>query len=122
MAGVLDVTLVMTFLLISRVSHERSLAPATVWQTTWPFLAGLAVGWVMTRSWRNPLTEVSALGVWACTVAGGFLHRYLMRPQPKTADVVVAVLVLGFLLCGWRLMAFLVQSLRRRRAQGLPVD
>lgn len=121
-AFVLDGALVTAFIWISRVTHDSSLAADKLWQALWPFLVGLLLGWLVTRAWRNPLTEVAFLGAWAGTVAAGFTYRYLTRPLPKVADVVVATLVLGFLFGGWRLMAFLFASLRRRRRLGLPVD
>lgn len=118
----LDLALVVAFIGISRISHQRSLTPTGVWDDVWPFLVGVLVGWLVTRSWRDPLTEVSALGVWACTMLGGFIPRFFSPPHPRLADTVVAGMVLAFVLGGWRLYAFLVQSLRRRRANGLPVD
>jgi hypothetical protein len=45
-------------------------------ETAWPFLAGTAVGWLLSRGWRRP-TAIDPTGavVWVCTVAVGMLSR-----------------------------------------------
>ncbi|MBN9183471.1 MAG: DUF3054 family protein, partial [Microbacterium sp.] len=56
------------------------------------------------------------LGVWAVTVAGGMLLRAVSGQGVVLAFVVVAAVVLLIALIGWRGIAALIRSLRRRRA------
>jgi hypothetical protein len=45
-------------------------------ETAWPFLAGTAVSWLLSRGWRRPTAVVpTGAVVWVCTVAVGMLLR-----------------------------------------------
>ncbi len=58
----------LAFVLIGRHAHDHGDSPAGVWHTAWPFLAGLAIGVLVTRAWRQPLAIVPAgLGAWLGT-------------------------------------------------------
>ena len=52
-----DVVLVTTFAAIGRASHGEQTF-AGLWQTAWPFLAALVVGWLVTLAWRAPAAPV----------------------------------------------------------------
>lgn len=107
-----DVFLVLVFAAVGRVSHGEGLAGLLV--TAWPFLVGLAVGWILTLAWRAPAAPVrTGLGVWALTVAGGLLLRAATGQGAAVAFVVVATLALLVFLVGWRVVATIV---RRGRA------
>jgi hypothetical protein len=111
----LDVALVATFAAIGRASHSEVLL-AGLWQTAWPFLAALVIGWVVTLAWRAPTAPVrSGLGIWAVTLIGGMLLRALSGQGTALAFVIVAGLVLLALLVGWRLIAVLIRSRRMAR-------
>lgn len=118
----LDALIVVAFVAISTVSHRSVTSWSAIALGSLPFLGGVALGWLVSRSWRGTLHERSFVAVWGLTVIAGFAYRFWTPPAPKAADVVVAVLVLGFLFGGWRLMAHLIDSLRVRREAGLPVD
>ncbi len=110
----LDMALVAAFAAIGRASHDSEIWTG-LWQTAWPFLAGLAVGWLVTRAWRAPAAPVrTGLGVWAVTVAGGMLLRGLSGQGIALPFVIVASVVLLVVLVGWRLVAALVYRMRRR--------
>jgi hypothetical protein len=108
-AAVVDVALVVVFAVIGRASHHEALSPTGIAETTWPFLAGLAAGWLVTFAWRAPRAPVrTGLGVWALTVVGGMLLRAASGQGVVVAFVIVASVVLALFLVGWRAVAALV--------------
>lgn len=108
----------MVFAAIGRATHDGDiLGPSGVGlaTTAWPFLAALAVGWVVTRAWRAPLAVVrTALPVWAVTVALGMVLRAVSGQGVAVAFVIVAAITLALFLAGWRGIVSL--STRARRA------
>ena len=113
-AIVLDVVLVVTFAAIGRVSHVEDLWSG-LWQTAWPFLAGLALGWLGTLAWRAPSAPVrTGLGVWVATVVGGMLLRAASGQGTAVPFLIVATLTLGAMLVGWRAITALIARLRHR--------
>ena len=81
---------VLVFVVIGRASHSKGESFPGLASTSWPFLAGLAVGWLAGRAWRRPLAIVPAgVAAWLGTVAAG----------------VVALVFLGLFVVGWRLAA-----------------
>ena len=54
LAMVLDVGCVLVFVIIGRASHTQGEGLAGIASTAWPFLAGLAGGWLAARAWRQP--------------------------------------------------------------------
>ena len=110
----LDIALVVAFAALGRASHDSDIL-AGLWQTAWPFLAGLAIGWLVTLAWRAPTAPVrTGLGVWAATVIGGMLLRAASDQGTALPFIIVATLTLLVLLVGWRTIAAL---LARRRAR-----
>ena len=104
------------FAALGRASHDSDVL-AGLWTTAWPFLLGLALGWLVTFAWRAPFAPVrTGLGVWAATVIGGMLLRAASGQGTAPAFVVVATLALLVLLVGWRVIAALVHRRRLRRA------
>ncbi|WP_317451735.1 DUF3054 domain-containing protein [Microbacterium sp. NIBRBAC000506063] len=72
----LDIVLVTAFAAVGRASHESAPFGIGLLQTAWPFLVGLAAGWLVTMAWRHPLSVLpTGVGVWVLTVAGGMLLR-----------------------------------------------
>lgn len=109
----LDIVLVVAFAAIGRASHDSEVWTG-LWQTAWPFLAGLAIGWLVTRAWRAPAAPVrTGLGVWGLTVVGGMLLRWASGQGTALPFVIVASVTLLAALVGWRLVAALVRRVRR---------
>ncbi|NED96700.1 DUF3054 domain-containing protein [Phytoactinopolyspora alkaliphila] len=113
-AVVADAALIGAFAALGRRTHERGvlgdygLGLAT---TAWPFLAGAAVGWLITRAWTSPLRPLrSGVGIWLASVVGGMLLRAVSGQGTDPAFVVVAAATLALLLVGWRAIAFYLQS------------
>ncbi|WP_432557726.1 DUF3054 domain-containing protein [Granulicoccus sp. GXG6511] len=107
-----DVWLVLTFVTLSRLSHNQVIDAAGVLGTAWPFLVGLVLGWLITRSWRTTLTFPAALGVFVCTLALGIAFRHITFTGAQPSFVAMAFSVLSVLVMGWRLIAYL--EIRRR--------
>ena len=113
-AAAIDVVIVVVFAATGRLSHGEGIAGVV--ETAWPFVAGLALGWVIALAWRRPAAPVrTGVPVWVVTVAAGMALRALTGQGVAVAFIAVASLVLGVLLIGWRSIAALVA---RRGAAG----
>jgi len=117
LALLLDVVLVTGFAATGRASHDSDVL-AGLWQTAWPFLAGLAAGWIVTLAWRDPSAPMrTGLGVWAVTLVGGMLLRAASGQGTALPFVIVAAVTLLVALVGWRSIALVVRRRRDRRAE-----
>ena len=116
-AAVADLVLVLVFVLIGRGSHEEGFTLLGTLNTAWPFEVGLALGWLVSRAWPEPLSmRRAALPLWASTVVIGVLLRALSGQGVAVSFVIVTLLVLAAFLFGWRALAGLVVTRRNRRA------
>lgn len=130
LAAGLDALVVAVFTLIGRRTHDEPLDPAGWWDTAWPFLSGLAVGWVVvvasSQTW--PTRWWHGLTVWIATVFGGMALRDMVGQGTALSFVVVATIFLGVTLVGWRLVLWAVDRRRPeptrttdpRRGRGRP--
>ncbi|QIG41227.1 DUF3054 domain-containing protein [Microbacterium sp. 4R-513] len=119
MAGALaiDVALVIVFAAIGRASHGED-ALAGLFETAWPFLVGVVVGWLVQGAWRAPLPPIrTGLGVWGATLVVGMLLRTLAGQGIAIPFVIVAAIVLFAFLVGWRALVLVVTRRRERAAQ-----
>lgn len=114
LAAGLDALVVAVFTLIGRRTHDEPLDPAGWWDTAWPFLAGLAIGWavVAASSQTWPTRWWHGLTVWIATVFGGMALRDMVGQGTALPFVIVATVFLGVTLVGWRLVLWAVD--RRR--------
>ena len=93
----------LAFVAIGRASHDHGESIAGLASTAWPFLAGLAAGWLVTRAWRRPAAIVPAgLGAWLGAVAIGMILRVVAGQGTALAFIGVALAFLGLFLLGWR--------------------
>jgi hypothetical protein len=114
LAQVFDVVLVLAFVLIGRVSHGEDLSILGILTTLWPFLVALVLGWIVTRSWRAPFRVFwNGVAIWVITVLVAMLLRAVSGQGVEASFVVVAAIVLGVFLLGWRAIALLVTRKRR---------
>jgi uncharacterized MAPEG superfamily protein len=114
LAAALDVGCVLVFVIIGRASHTKGESLAGVASTAWPFLAGLAGGWLATaglaglagrRAWRQAFRLWPAgVGAWLGTVVLGMAFRVASGQGTAPAFVGVALAFLGLFLLGWRLL------------------
>ena len=103
LAFAVDLALVAVFVAIGRASHREDQSDFVV--TLWPFAVGLAVGWAATRGWLRPFSVVrTAVPAWLATVVIGMLLRAATGQGVQPAFVVVASIVVGAFLLGWRVL------------------
>ena len=107
-----DAACIVAFATVGRRNHDEGLSIAGIADTSWPFLTGAGVGWLLARGWHRPTAVTSTgLTVWVCTVAVGMLLRRATSEGTALSFVVVATLATGLLILGWR---GAVAALRRR--------
>jgi hypothetical protein len=102
---------VVLFCAIGRRSHDEAVLTGLL-NTAWPFVAGLAVGWVAAVLLeRGPTSTEPVDGsrlwpagvvIWLCTLVIGMLLRVVAGQGTAFSFIVVAALVLAFFLLGWR--------------------
>jgi hypothetical protein len=106
---VLDACSVLAFVAIGRHTHHHGDSLGGLWQTAWPFLAGLAIGLLASRAWRRPLALVPAgVGAWLGAAGAGMVIRVLAGQGTAAAFVVVALAFLAVFLLGWRVVLRIV--------------
>lgn len=117
-AFILDAVFVLVFAVIGRASHQEDAAGFLV--TAWPFLVALLVGHLVAALLpgrpRRPWSLAWGAVVWIVTVVGGMLLRVVSGDTAQVAFVIVATLVLGVLLVGWRAVAALLRRRSSARA------
>jgi len=114
-AAALDVASVAVFVVAGRHSHAEGPDLAGTASTAWPFLSGLAAGWVAAGAWRAPASRRTGVVVWVSAVALGQALRVVGGRGTEASFVVVSAVVLGILLLGWRGLA---SALARLTASG----
>jgi hypothetical protein len=105
-AAGLDLCCVAVFVVIGRASHAEAYSAAGLARTAWPFLAGAALGWALTRAWRRPAALLPAgAGIWLSAVAAGMVLRVVSGQGTAVTFVIVALVFLGATMLGWRAVA-----------------
>ncbi|ARE32778.1 MULTISPECIES: DUF3054 domain-containing protein [Rhodococcus] len=115
----IDAILVIIFCAIGRRTHEEANALAGLAKTSWPFLTGLVIGWAATFAlYRDKFNAVllvpTGVVVWLGAVVIGMILRVLSGQGTQFSFIVVATLVLGAFLLGWRALAPLVVKIRTK--------
>ncbi len=107
----LDVIAVCLFVAVGRINHAEGFSAAGYGHALWPFLVGLAVGWLLTaavsavrtsawtpqRPWVGMVCVVTVVGV-------GMALRWASGQGVAVAFVIVATVSNILLLIGWRLV------------------
>jgi hypothetical protein len=119
--AVVDVVAVLLFALAGRNAHDESSGVSTVVTIAAPFLIGLAAGWIAISSARRAPTAIrTGVLLWVTTVGLGLvLRRAAWDRGTAFSFVIVATLVLGALLVGWRAM-FVLTHRRRELPSATP--
>jgi Protein of unknown function (DUF3054) len=107
-----DVVCTIVFVALGRNAHSEGSAVGGTLKTAAPFLIAVAISWVVvlatdqrTGSARHlpPVAVAFGVPVWIGTVAVGMLLRHTAFDKGTAFSfVVVAVVVLGVFLLGWR--------------------
>ncbi|MEE2569154.1 DUF3054 domain-containing protein [Pseudarthrobacter sp. J64] len=117
-AAVVDFILILIFAAVGRDAHARGDVVTGVFLTAWPFLVGLAAGWLAFRVWRRPFGVLAAgVPVWLCSLVAGMVLRLATGQTVVPAFVMVALVSLGILLVGYRGLLALLARLTRRSAR-----
>ena len=116
-AAVVDLVLVVIFCIIGRRSHDEADAVTGLLHTAWPFVAGAVVGWAATWAlYRDKfdafLIVPTGIIVWVSTVVIGMVLHVVSGQGTAFSFIVVATIVLGVFLLGWRALAKLVPVLK----------
>ena len=112
MALVSDLAAVLLFVGIGRSVHDHGISLSGMASTAWPFLSGLAAGWIVLVARRSDVSSLrGGAAVWLLTVAVGMGLRMVAGQGIAAAFVVVALIFLGATMLGGRLV---VARLRRR--------
>jgi hypothetical protein len=108
-----DILVVLVFVAIGRTVHSRGLSLGGLVSTAWPFISGLAVGW-LGLVWRSRDTSslLSGFVVLISTVAIGMALRVVSGQGTAVAFIFVAVAFLGAAMLGGRMALALVRSHR----------
>jgi Protein of unknown function (DUF3054) len=113
-AAVLDVALVIVFVLLGKRNHDET---ANALGIAAPFVIALAAGWGVVRAWTAPMAMRTGLVLWVVTVALGMVLRHWVFDRGTALSfVIVATLVLGTFLVGWRAIAAAAVRSRHERA------
>ncbi|APT85603.1 DUF3054 domain-containing protein [Corynebacterium aquilae] len=105
---VFDLLAVAVFALLARAAHQSESMPFTFtgWlSTVWPFLLGTLIMWVVVPAVRKaPVALVPAgVAVWLGTAACGLVVWGLRHDHvPHISFIIVATVMSGLLLLGWR--------------------
>jgi hypothetical protein len=112
-AAAADTAWLVVFVVLGRSSHTEVESLPGVARTLWPFLVGLAVGWLVARAWRAPAAVVpTGMVVWPVCVAAAMVLRAGSGQGVAVAFVGVALAFVGLGLLGWRAAAGAVQRVR----------
>ena len=105
-APILDALAVVIFVVIGRHSHHHGESGRGIASTAWPFLAALAIGWLLIAVRRIDGVSITA-GVVASitTVALGMVLRVIGGQGTAVAFIVVALVFNGATMLGWRALA-----------------
>ncbi|WP_420178144.1 DUF3054 domain-containing protein [Paenarthrobacter sp. TA1.8] len=115
-AAIADLLLILVFAAIGRDAHARGDIISGAFATAWPFLAGAAIAWVVTRAWGAPLAVwPSGVSIWIGAVLVGMLLRAVTGQTVVVPFVLVALISLGVFLLGYRVLATLLLRASRKR-------
>jgi len=115
-AAGIDAVLVIVFAAIGRASHEHTVDALGVLETAWPFLVGLAAGWLVLRAWKAPTAPLrTGAPLVVVTVVVGMILRVISGGTTAVAFIIVATVTLAVFLMGWRGIAALVARVRAGR-------
>ncbi len=111
-AAVLDLICVSAFVALGLRSHSEA---DTFLQVAAPFVAALAVAWLVAAPLRAPESLKAGAVIWLVTLVGGMLLRRVGGDGTAATFIAVAAIFLAITMLGWRGIRELV--VRRSTAQ-----
>ena len=121
-----DFFAVLVFAFIGRMNHAEGLSLHGLFSTTWPFALGAAIGWSLAYLYAHMRADhgfdypfhpervfPDGVLVWVGAVAIGMILRQQFHQGVALSFIIVATIVLGVFLLGWR--AARVVLYRRRQ-------
>jgi hypothetical protein len=107
----IDLGAVVLFVAIGRAAHRHGETPVGLWSTAWPFLVGLAVGWLVLRARRRTgVSLVDGAVVAVTTVGVGMLLRVWTGQGTAVPFIAVALGFLGAVMLGGRFVGGAIRS------------
>ncbi|MEP7203244.1 MAG: DUF3054 domain-containing protein [Ilumatobacteraceae bacterium] len=101
-----DLASIVVFVAIGHRNHDEGTAVDGIAMVAAPFLIALAVGWFVARAWTRPMHVKAAFIIWPITVALGMVLRNLVFDRGTALPfIIVATIVTGVFLIGWRMVA-----------------
>ncbi len=114
----MDLAAVLLFVAIGRAVHTDGASIAGFASTAWPFVSGLALGWLVLLASRRPVEAlVSGLVVVLSTVVLGMTFRVVSGQGTALAFVLVAIGFLGAEMLVWRAIAMVFRQSRSTSRQ-----
>lgn len=98
-AAVIDLVCVVAFVALGIRSHNES---DSLLQVAAPFVAALAVAWVVAAPLRAPESLKAGAVIWLVTLVGGMLLRRAMGDGTAATFIMVAATFLAVTMLGWR--------------------
>ena len=99
-AAVIDLICVVAFVAIGMQSHNET--DDTLLQVAAPFVAALAVAWVVAAPLRAPESLRAGVVIWLVTLVGGMLLRRVAGDGTAATFIMVAATFLAVTMLGWR--------------------
>ncbi len=109
-----DVAAIVLFAILGRRNHDEGSSIAGVLEVAWPFVAGWTIAWFATRLDRRPRAAVAALGALVVAIPIALLLRVATDRGIAPAFIVVAIVFLGLVLVGRRVLLALIGARRQR--------
>ena len=105
-AALADIASIVVFVAIGRRNHDEGEAVDGILTVAAPFVIALVVGWLVAKAWTRPMSVEASFIIWPITVALGMVLRNLVFDRGTALPfIIVATLVLGVFLVGWRMIA-----------------
>ncbi len=119
----MDALAIALFALLARMAHQSEEMPFTFagWLSTlWPFLLGVVLAWVVIAAlkWDGVRIVPAGLSAWIITAVTGLAIWGLNNGSvPHWSFIIVASVMSGLLMLGWRAGAIPIQRRRARAAR-----
>ena len=104
---VADVLVVLVFVVAGRATHDESMAVGGVLDTAWPFLVGVAGGWLGIFLGRMQPWSMPAAGmmIFKTVVLGLVLRSVVQAETTAVSFALTTAVILGVLFVAWRVAA-----------------